>query len=118
MKSWPDGHGFVVHELKISDVWMIDFYGGGGEVNLVRARARLGPGLELGLGLGLGSRLTCCAACCAASLADCGVPPACAAVGGGEMSGGGGGGGGGANGAGETARGLWPTWSGLGSGPG
>ena len=40
MKSWPDGHGFVVHELKISDVWMIDFYGGGGEVNLVRARAR------------------------------------------------------------------------------
>ena len=55
MKSWPDGHGFVVHELKISDVWMIDFYGGGGEVDLVRARARLGPGLGLGLGLGLGS---------------------------------------------------------------
>jgi len=34
MKSWPDGHGFVVHELKITDVWMIDFYGGGGEVDI------------------------------------------------------------------------------------
>ena len=25
-------HGFEVYELKIEDIWMIDFYGGGGTV--------------------------------------------------------------------------------------
>ena len=28
MKSWPASHGFTVYELVISDMWMIDFYGG------------------------------------------------------------------------------------------
>ena len=30
MAKWPVGHGFMVYELKINDLWMIDFYGGGG----------------------------------------------------------------------------------------
>lgn len=34
MKRWPAGHGFAVFELSITDVWMIDFYGGGGSVDL------------------------------------------------------------------------------------
>jgi hypothetical protein len=34
MKTWPAGHGFAVHELHLEDVWMIDFYGGGGAVDL------------------------------------------------------------------------------------
>lgn len=29
METWPASHGFAVYELTISDIWMIDFYGGG-----------------------------------------------------------------------------------------
>lgn len=30
MKDWPEDHHFVVHELDITDVWMIANFGGGG----------------------------------------------------------------------------------------
>ena len=33
MKQWPVGHGFTVYELKLTDLWMIDFYGGGGAID-------------------------------------------------------------------------------------
>jgi len=33
MSDWPDDHGFVVHELDISDVWMIANFGGGGYID-------------------------------------------------------------------------------------
>lgn len=32
MKTWPASHNFTVYELVISDIWMIDFYGGGGAI--------------------------------------------------------------------------------------
>lgn len=32
MESWPASHGFRVHELVLSDIWMIDFYGGGANI--------------------------------------------------------------------------------------
>ena len=32
MKTWPKDHGFAVYELHITDIWMIDFYGGGAGV--------------------------------------------------------------------------------------
>lgn len=34
MQTWPKGHGFEVHELVLSSIWMIDFYGGGGAVEV------------------------------------------------------------------------------------
>jgi len=34
MQTWPKDHGFEVHELTLSSIWMIDFYGGGGEVKV------------------------------------------------------------------------------------
>ena len=34
MKTWPASHGFAVFELHLSDIWMIDFYGGGGSVDI------------------------------------------------------------------------------------
>jgi hypothetical protein len=34
MQTWPKGHGFEVHELVLSSIWMIDFYGGGGAVKV------------------------------------------------------------------------------------
>eukprot|EP00966_Prymnesium_polylepis_P239384 5535950-Prymnesium_polylepis.1 len=32
MKNWPASHGFTVYALVLSDIWMIDFYGGGSSV--------------------------------------------------------------------------------------
>ena len=32
MAKWPPSHGFAVCELKLSDIWMIDSYGGGSMV--------------------------------------------------------------------------------------
>jgi hypothetical protein len=29
MKTWPASHQFTVYELKLKDIWMIDWYGGG-----------------------------------------------------------------------------------------
>jgi hypothetical protein len=43
MQTWPKGHGFEVHELVLSSIWMIDFYGGGGAVKVadfLAAKAR------------------------------------------------------------------------------
>jgi len=34
MQTWPKGHNFEVHELVLSNIWMIDFYGGGGDVKV------------------------------------------------------------------------------------
>jgi len=34
MQKWPEAHGFVVFEMHITDIWMIDFYGGGSSVML------------------------------------------------------------------------------------
>jgi len=34
MEFWPKGHNFQVHELVLSNIWMIDFYGGGGDVKV------------------------------------------------------------------------------------
>ena len=34
MKTWPASHGFAVYELKLTDLWMIDFYGGGANVTV------------------------------------------------------------------------------------
>lgn len=28
MKSWPDGHGWVVAKIDIQDIWLIDYFGG------------------------------------------------------------------------------------------
>jgi len=33
MAHWPENHHFTVYELKISHIWMIDFYGGGGDIS-------------------------------------------------------------------------------------
>jgi len=30
MESWPEDHGFIVHEMQIEQLWMIANYGGGG----------------------------------------------------------------------------------------
>ena len=52
MKRWPAGHGFAVFELSITDVWMIDFYGGGGSVDLELYRVcQCGSSPRLYLGL-------------------------------------------------------------------
>eukprot|EP00746_Dinoflagellata_sp_MGD_P019683 gnl/MRDRNA2_/MRDRNA2_145766_c0_seq1.p1 gnl/MRDRNA2_/MRDRNA2_145766_c0~~gnl/MRDRNA2_/MRDRNA2_145766_c0_seq1.p1 ORF type:complete len:300 (+),score=37.77 gnl/MRDRNA2_/MRDRNA2_145766_c0_seq1:50-901(+) len=32
METWPTSHNFTVYELVISDIWMIDFYGGGASI--------------------------------------------------------------------------------------
>jgi hypothetical protein len=32
MEHWPASHGFQVYELVLSDIWMIDFYGGGANI--------------------------------------------------------------------------------------
>merc|ERR1719331_1268494 len=32
MKHWPASHGFKVYELLVTDIWMIDFYGGGATI--------------------------------------------------------------------------------------
>ena len=32
MAHWPASHGFTVYELVVTDIWMIDFYGGGSQV--------------------------------------------------------------------------------------
>ncbi|CAK9070980.1 unnamed protein product [Durusdinium trenchii] len=34
MKHWPASHHFAVHELQLSEVWMIDMYGGGENISL------------------------------------------------------------------------------------
>jgi len=34
MQTWPKGHNFEVNELVLSNIWMIDFYGGGGDVKV------------------------------------------------------------------------------------
>ena len=34
MAKWPASHAFTVVELAIDDIWMIDFYGGGGAVDI------------------------------------------------------------------------------------
>lgn len=34
MANWPGGHGFIVHEIDITDLWMIANYGGGGAVDV------------------------------------------------------------------------------------
>ena len=28
MKSWPDGHGWVIAKIDIQDIWLIDYFGG------------------------------------------------------------------------------------------
>ena len=33
MASWPVGHNFQVWELVLSEIWMIDFYGGGSNID-------------------------------------------------------------------------------------
>ena len=34
MAHWPAGHGFAVCELRLEDIWMIDFYGGAQNIKL------------------------------------------------------------------------------------
>lgn len=29
MATWPDDHGFVVNKIDITDIFLLDFYGGG-----------------------------------------------------------------------------------------
>jgi hypothetical protein len=34
MSSWPEDHGFYVGKLSISDIWLIDMYGGASQVDV------------------------------------------------------------------------------------
>lgn len=34
MSTWPEGHGFFVGKLSISDIWLIDEYGGASQVDV------------------------------------------------------------------------------------
>ena len=57
MAHWPASHGFTVYELVVTDIWMIDFYGGGAGVtpqlfsNLPKPRATFRIYREIGVAM-------------------------------------------------------------------